>query len=266
MKRSISILTAFALSLLLCISASAEDVSVFVTISDDNIPLAVKYEKIAVSDSDGDGVVTVNDALYCAHEEFYEGGAKAGYESVSSEYGLSLNKLWGTVNGGSYGYYINNKSAESLLEPVADGDHLYAYSYTDLVSWSDTYSFFDLLSASCEEGGSVTLKLSAEAYDENWNPMIVPVKGASITLDGKDTGVITDENGIATITCGKAGEYIISAASESRTLVPPICTLTVIDTSPESDLGAVIGMAVIAVLAVAVFAAYLSLRKKTNEK
>ncbi len=266
MKRTLSILTAVMLALALCITTCAEDVSVYVTISDDNAPLAVKYEKIAVSDFDGDGVVTVNDALFAAHEEFYKGGAKEGYEAVKSEYGLSLNKLWGTVNGGSYGYYINNQSSASLLDTVSDGDHLYAYAYTDLISWSDTYSYFDLLTSSCEEGGNVTLTLLAATYDENWNPITVPVVGANITLNGKDTGIITDENGTATITCNKAGEHIISAVSETETLVPPICTLTVIGTAPKIGAAAVVGLGVIVLLSVAVFISYSALKRKNNEK
>lgn len=267
MKRSVSILAALILALLFCVSVCGEGVSVYVTVSGDDAPLAVKYEKIAVSDIDGDGTVTINDALFAAHEEFYESGAAEGYESVSGEYGLSLNKLWGRANGGSYGYYLNNASASNLLEPVSDGDHLYAYSYTDLVSWSDTYCFFDLLVTSCEEGAGVTLTLSAAAFDESWNPITVPINGASITLDGEDTGVVTDENGKATVSCDKAGEYIISAVSETRTLVPPICKLTVVDTTPENGIEAVVIIAVLAVLSALLAVAFSALRKKkTNEK
>lgn len=266
MKRLVSIFTVVMLAFLLCVSVCAEGVSVYVTISDEGEPLAIKYEKVLVSDSDGDGAVTINDALYCAHEKLYKGGAKEGYETFESEYGLSLNKLWGTVNGGSYGYYVNNTSSGNLLDPVSDGDHLYAYSFTDLVSWTDTYCYFDLVTASCEEKSSVTLTLLAAAFDENWNPITVPVVGASITIDGEGTEIVTDENGKATITCDKAGEHVISAKSETMTLVPPICKLMVIDTTPESNIGGVIGIAIIAVLAIAVFVSYSSLKRKTNEK
>lgn len=50
------------------------------------------------------------------------------------------NKLWGTENGGSYGYYVNNVSTWSLTDPVDEGDYVNAFVYTDLTTWFDTYA------------------------------------------------------------------------------------------------------------------------------
>lgn len=206
------------------ISVSAEETAeVYVTIADANGAIAMAQEKVTVTDIDADSVLTINDALYAAHEAAYEGGAAAGYGTASSEYGLSLTKLWGEENGGSYGYYVNNASAMSLSDTVKDGDYISAFVYTDLSAWSDTYCFFDVNTITAEEDTAFTLTLSAAGYDANWNAITVPVEGAVITLNGQATEFVTDADGKVEITAADAGECIISAKSESQILVPPVC-------------------------------------------
>ena len=79
-----------------------------------------------------------------------------------------------------------------------------------------------------------------------------PLTGATITIDGKESAVVTDENGQAEIEIDAAGEYIISAKMD-KTLVKkdengevigeetvpaitaPVCTLTV-KMTPEDEL------------------------------
>lgn len=117
-KRIISLASALVLMLGTFSTATfAEDteevksVDVYVTIADGEGQLALAQEKIMVKDNNKDGVFTIDEALYAAHEAKYEGGAVAGYASSASEYGISLDKLWGAENGGSYGYCVNNESA-----------------------------------------------------------------------------------------------------------------------------------------------------------
>ena len=78
-----------------------------------------------------------------------------------------------------------------------------------------------------EAGKAVTVTLSAAGYDANYNPVTLPVTGATITLNGENTEVKTDMNGKAVITIDEAGTYIISAVSETQTLVPPVCKVSV---------------------------------------
>lgn len=198
---------------------------VYVTISDGN-SLVVCYQATEVRDTDDDGVLSVNDVLYCVHEQRYTGGAEAGYGSVSSDYGLMLTKLWGIENGGSYGYYVNNTAAMSLGDEVKEGDHVYAYVYTDLTTWSDTYCWFDTISSNATVGDSLTLTLSCYTYDENFNAIVTPVKGATITINGESTEYKTDDNGKATIVIDKTGELTIGATSDTQILVPPFCKVT----------------------------------------
>ena len=203
---------------LILVSASAAAETAYVTVSNGAGEIVLAHEAIELTDADGDGALTINDVLYTAHENAFEGGAAAGYLSEDQGYGLSLYKLWGEENGGSYGYYLNNNSAMSLLDTVADGDHVKAYAYTDLTAWSDTYCYFNLDTAAA---GEVELTLTAMVFDANWVAVPTPVEGAMITVDGADTGVLTDAEGKAVISA-EAGQ-IISARSDSMTLVPPVC-------------------------------------------
>lgn len=210
---------------------ASDTVEVYVTIVDANGQLALTQTPVTVTDVDGDGVLSVYDALYAAHESGYEGGAAAGFAAASTEYGLSLTKLWGTENGGSYGYYVNQASAWSLADPVKDGDFLDAFVYTDLTTWSDTYCFFDVQTIDVGVKDTLTLTLLAAGYDAEYNPITVPVSGAYIVIGGEKTEFQTDADGKVTISLADAGDYTISAVSDTQTLVPPVCTVTVEETA-----------------------------------
>ena len=213
-------LTAFA-------EKTDETADVYVTIADDKGALALTQEKITVTDIDEDGALTINDALYAAHEAKFEGGAAQGYSSSEGQWGLSLDKLWGVENGGSYGYVVNNKSAMGLTDAVKAGDYINAYIYTDLTAWSDVYCFFDVNTLAISEDAEFTLTLSANGYDADWNPVVNPVANATITLNGVATEYKTDAEGKVTLKIADAGNCVISATSESQTLVPPVCVATV---------------------------------------
>ena len=202
-------------------SACACAETAYVSISNGAGELVLAREAVELSDADGDGTVTISDALYLAHENTFEGGAAAGYLSEDQGYGLSLCMLWGEDNGGSFGYYLNNASPLSLLDPVADGDHVKAYVYADLTAWSDTYCYFDKDSVSA---GEVELTLTALVFDANWVVVPTPVEGAMITIDGADSGILTDAEGKAVLTVAD-GTKLISARSDSAVLVPPVCVI-----------------------------------------
>lgn len=225
MKKVFSLMLALLL-MLGCMSISAfaqEDaVTVYVSVSDKGELVAAQVE-VTVTDIDEDGALTVNDALYALHEAAYEGGASAGYGYyIHKDYGLSLGKLWGDSSG-NFGYYVNNASCWGLSDAVEDGDYLNAFVYSDSKFYSDTYCFFAEYSVTADKGDEIELMLSGAGYDVNWNPVTVPVAGAEITVDGVGTGVVTDENGKATIKIDKAGEHVISAVSSTQTIVPPVC-------------------------------------------
>ena len=183
------------------------------------------YEEIEATDVDGDGVISVSDAIACTHNAKYDGGAEAGYLAEDTEFGISISKLWGVENGGSYGFYLNNAFIDTLLAPVSDGDIVSAYSYSDLAGWTDVFSFFDKTQLTAD--GEITLTLTYIGFDENWSPVNMPAAGAKIIIDGEETSFVTDENGAVTIVAElSAGEHVISAVSDNLTLVPPVCVVT----------------------------------------
>lgn len=224
MKKLISLLTAL---LLTCsIALAGEPVTVYVSISDDTGALVLPCAAVLTVDVDGDGALTIFDALKCAHAVHHPEGS-AAFNADETEFGLSMFMLWGVENGGAYGYYLNDASAWSLLDPVKAGDHVKAYAFTDLENLTDTYAFFDQVQVQCAPGSEVVLTLSAAAFDENWNPVTVPVADASITVNGEPSAFTTDANGRVALLLPDAGEYVISAVSDSMTLVTPVCVVTV---------------------------------------
>ena len=228
MKKILSILIAvllFVSALCLNVSAeAAEAIDVYVSISDKGT-LKMSAEKISVADKDADGTITIDEALYAAHDKFYEGGSAVGYQSGSTAYGISIFKLWGDTSG-SFGYYKNNASAMSLADTVQSGDYVMAYVYSDATTWSDTYTFFDKTVSDIERGEEVTLVLKESGYDQNWNTVVTPMADATITINGEDTEYKTDSEGKVTLKFDKGGKYVVSAKTASKVIVPPVCVIT----------------------------------------
>ena len=200
-----------------------------------------------------------------------EADGAAAYGSAITQYGLSLTKLWGVENAG-YGYYVNNASAWSLADAVKDGDSVTAFIYTDSTNWSDTFCWFDKAEITATQGDQVTLTLTAAGYDANYAPITLPVAGAKITVNGKDTGAVTDAEGKATFTVAEAGSLLISATSETAVLVPPVCLAAVaaaaqsgdVSGTPEEEKGCGSTVTVVAVV-LAVAGLAVVVRKKEND-
>lgn len=221
MKKALSIVLALLMLLAMIPASLAQETApvVYVTIADQGLKLVQR--PIVLHDTDNDGVLTIADALYLAHEEGYEGGAAAGFATQMGDYGLSITRLWGEENGGAYGYYVNNQMSMGLTDTLNAGDYVTAYVYTDTTGWSDTYTYFDVNTA---EPGEITLTLSAVGFDPvSYAPVSTPVAGARITVNGNAVDVVTDENGEASVSV-KAGD-VVSATSEKLVIVPPCCVI-----------------------------------------
>ncbi len=233
------------------VSKLDQTIHAFVTIADDQGKLVLTREQVTVSDVDADGALTVYDALYCAHEAKFQGGASAGFGAEQTQYGLSMTKLWGVANGGSYGYYVNNAAAMSLLDGVKEGDRINAFVYTDLTAFSDTYCFFQSDWASVSEKDELTLTLMGAGYDENWNPVNTPIAGAVILIDGKETAFVTGEDGKVTLRFDGTGNCVVSAKKDGQALVPPVCVVTVEASKPLAGDTSILGWALLAVISIA---------------
>lgn len=226
MKKSLAMAAALLISCsavsMNVLAASAEDTQVYVTIADDKKDTVLVQEPITVTDIDSDGKLTINDALYIAHENKFDGGAAAGYKSSVGQWGLGLDKLWGVENGGSYGYAVNDKMSNGLADEIKNDDQIVAYVYPDPKDYNYFYSFFDKKTDEDKETGSeVTLTLSYISYNEKYEAVTKPVEGAKITVNGKDTGLVTDAEGKVTFTLTEPGKNVISAESTSVNLAPP---------------------------------------------
>lgn len=202
--------------------SAADETTVYVTISDDKKELVLNQEPVKVTDIDSDGKLTINDALYIAHENKFDGGAAAGYKSSVGQWGLGLDKLWGVENGGSYGYAVDDKMSNGLADEIKNDDQIVAYVYPDPKDYNYYYSFFDKKNDEDKDTGSeVSLTLSYISYNENYEAVTKPVEGAKISVNGKDTGLVTDAEGKVTLTLTDPGKNVISAESTSVNLVPP---------------------------------------------
>ena len=230
---AVLILLSLALGIAPVVLAEESSVSVFVTVSVAGEWKTVCKE-VKVTDADDDGVLSISDAVYALHEAAAEGGALAGFDAKMGSYGLSLMKLWGDESG-NFGYYLNHVSANSLADPVKDGDCLDAFVYQDTDSFSDVYCWFDQQTVSVESGKEITLTLTAAGYDESWNPITFPLAGAVITMDGEESRWVTDEKGCVTFTLPKSGKILIGAVSKDEILVPPVCVVTVRDSQQTQN-------------------------------
>ncbi len=235
MKKIRIVLMTFVMLLMMCGVAMADDTEVYVSIADQNGEAVLVQKPVTVTDVDNDGTLTVGDALVCAHEAYYEGGAEKGIKTSVGDYGLQLDLLWGYDNGTGYGYLVNNAFSMGLGDPVKNGDYVYAYIYTDLVTWSDTYCFFDKNTVSAKAGDEISLVLSAAGYAADYSQLNSPVEGAHILVDGVDVLTVTDAEGKATIKIDKAGEHVISAVKSNTVLVPPLCVATIESKAEPTD-------------------------------
>ena len=252
MKRLLALTMTLVLALTCtAVLATAEELTATVTVTvSKSGSLVLAAETVTVTDTDGDGVLTVSDALYAAHEAGFDGGAAAGYEAyVHKDYGLSLGKLWGDTSG-NFGYYLDNASAWSLADPVTDGSYVCAFVYADGKFYSDVYTFFDQTAVNTKAGEEITLTLSQAGFDADWNPVILPVSGAVITVNGAPTEIKTDGEGKATIKLTESGQMLISATMEGITAVPPVCKATVKSSVAAGD-ESLLWLAVMAILAAA---------------
>ncbi len=206
--------------------AEAPAAEVFVSITDDTGALVLACVPVSVTDADADGVLTLNDALICAHAAHHPSDAD-GYLAEESEFGMSMYRLWGVENGGSYGYCVNDVSAMNPLATIAAGDHVKAYAFTDLTGFTDLYGFFQTPHLTAKVGDPVEMTLSANGFGESWAPVVLPVEGAVLTVNGVEAALTTDAKGQAILVFAEAGVYTVSARCDGMTLVAPVCILTV---------------------------------------
>lgn len=164
----------------------------------------------AIGYNDNDSNVTVFDAIVAAHvamfgEDFmddtpmtYAGGM------LKKSFGEETTALSYRVNGAIQapdGSYYN---LDSVLN---DGDSVEYMFYQDAAYYGDKYTRFNERRIDVQAGKELTLRLSVETYDENWNTVNLPAAGFDIIVDGAEKIGTTDENGNITLRFDKVGTY-----------------------------------------------------------
>ena len=200
---------------------AADDISVFVSVSQQGVPALTKDGKPAVLMEvripEGS---TVEDAIVAAHEAYCPDGA-AGWEKAESDWGMSMVKIWGSYDGVG-AYYVDGEMPMVQSWELTAGDG----SYVDLVlygpDWSDSYAQFDRRTEILAAGEEVTLTLTHDVFDENWVSQPMALAGATVkTVDGKVLGT-TDQDGKITVSFAEAGTYLVTATSEDMAITAPI--------------------------------------------
>ncbi len=211
--------------------AAAEDITVYVTISQDGQIVTGKDGELVAEVPvvlSGQTEYTIDDALRAAHSEYYSGGAEAGYGSSIGDFGLGLDKLWGDESG-AFGYYLNDVSAWSLAAPVEAGDSISAFIYQDQKNYNDQYSYFDQHQVTVAKGEALTLTLNVVGYDKEWQPVSYPLSNAEVTINGTASNTTNDKGEVA-LTFDTIGTYVVSAAGpEGTIIVSPVCVVQVVD-------------------------------------
>ena len=238
MKRILAIIVAslICLSSLFSLSVFAEEeakVNVKVSVTTKN-SIKAGLVSVAVGDEDGDGAITISDALYITHKLYCVDGV-SGYAAENSEWGLSLVKLWGDESG-NFGYYLNHKPAMSLADTIKEGDVVSACIYTGTYPNLESYTYFDQDTATVSEGGNITLTLMKISYDENFNAVSTPVANAKLTVgEAAWKDYKTDENGKVTFAPEWTAEMVVSAKADDESIIMPVCKVWVDDVPENSD-------------------------------
>ena len=179
--------------------------------------------------NDSSAEPTILDATIAAHISLYgENFTQTNPLTISTEYGYAMVISSFGKNTSATSYRVNGNYAGGINDTVKNGDYVEYMFYQDTLGWSDAYSFFNTRSVSAAPKQSVTLTLSKEGVDENWNPVVTPAANASVTVNGEVKGK-TDTNGKITLTFDKVGSYIISAENniDSAPIFAPWCVINV---------------------------------------
>lgn len=185
--------------------AAPESVNVHVTIAQEQ---TVADSNITVTDANGDGKLTGEDALIAAHNIFYPGGADAGFAGEDF--------IWGMR--GSYSFMRNGIGGQD--DTVVNPGYAEELKNGDSLSWAldipavETYYFVSeflnrqTYSDSIAQGTELDLKLM---HLIPTLPEDVPAAGVEILMDGKSTGAVTGADGKAVLKLDTVGEHTISA-------------------------------------------------------
>ncbi|GEM_PF-504428 len=143
----------------------------------------------------GDRLLTVSDAVKQALEQNGKAYAEAG--GYFSSIGGEAEKTFGGYDG--WMYLVDGQSPS-----VGMGSYVLSGGEDIVVYYGDFSTLYPKTALSRQADGSFRLCFTADGYDENWNPTVLPITGAEVTWDGSALPGLTDENGAISIAAESA--------------------------------------------------------------
>lgn len=220
---------------------NTQEITVYLSVSkygefaDDKNGNDMAYAPVTLTDSE---IYNLDDVFTAAHIEYHPDGSD-GYASSTGNWGLSIDKLWGDTSY-NFMYQVNGgtEAVMGLSHEVENGDYIDAYILESMYPDSELFTKFTktTLAATADKPFKLTL-LSESGYNEDSTIAFSPCSDAIITVNGKETGITTDENGVATITLDAAGEYKISAiktrAKDKKTVTAITAPTCIVEAAPH---------------------------------
>lgn len=278
-KRILALVLALtlALGLLPATALAAErEITIRLSVFNQGVPTqdkegnAMLARSVAVTDRNGDGAYSLDEALLAAHEAYAPNGGADYQSGYNNDWGTyAVTKLWGEESSAVSFYKDHAYTGAVDAEMLSEGQLVDAFIYKDQTNWTDRYCYFaqngtpvDTLSVCVGEEFALTL-----LYDQ-WgaaNPQptaplgVFDQSGAYSkceALQGEQVyGEIyakpaTDQKGEAKISFTAQGTYLLTAQYDSTNytdynntppqyyLVPPLCTVTVYEDTPQGHVDA----------------------------
>ena len=186
----------------------------------DNNGAVMAGREVIVTDINGDGILTYDEALIAAHKMY---NSEDGYLAPNGY----VSKLWGVETTNAL-FFINNHGLTTgvAADTISDGDMLVASINKDNIYYSDWYSFFDVTEKNVAVGEEFSLILKGhlgmaftdeDKTDIALNDISVGLwdnNAFSATEDWE-----TDKDGKVTISFAKEGKYCITAQGVAKTIV-----------------------------------------------
>lgn len=179
---------------------------------------------VTVKDIDKNGILTCDEALIAAHDEYYNGGAIAGYATADGTYGKYISKFWGDASG-AFGYWLNDNSCMGLSDEVKADDYFSAFVYKDKKDFSDAYVKFDQKSFAVEATLPFTAGLQKAEWNNDANKYVYKdFDGAKLTVYDSSFKALSEDAYTVdgdSFTFAEGGTYyLVASGTDSVNVVP----------------------------------------------
>ena len=179
---------------------------------------------VTVKDIDKNGILTCDEALIAAHDEYYNDGAIAGYATADGKYGKYISKFWGDESG-AFGYWLNDNSCMGLSDEVKADDYFSAFVYKDKKDFSDAYVKFDQKSFAVEATLPFTAGLQKAEWNNDANKYVYKdFDGAKLTVYDSSFKVLPEDAYTVdgdSFTFAEGGTYyLVASGTDSVNVVP----------------------------------------------